>query len=120
MINLEPGKKVAVLIDNKLSRGTIRGVYEDIKRAIVELDDGEFKKVQLSYIGIEEEETVQEEPKNEPIEKSEITITPEEFKKIAMEVIKRESKNKPLVSMGFTIFSAKLHRALFMDEGDND
>lgn len=116
MSKLEPGQRVAVLIDNKLSRGTIRTVYEALDQAIVETEDGEVKKVRLSYIGVEDEEEVQEEEINAP---KTITITEDEFADVACKLAIEFGDDDFLTGLAFTLFSSKLWVALFDNEGDN-
>ena len=117
------GARVVFVGDNhKVIRGTVKKVYLDCSVVIVDTDDGETAKVHFSDLGFEEENDVQEEQtEKRPVEKSEITITPEEFAKIASRVIAGEVKKagSGLLGMAFTIFITKLHKALFF-EGDDD
>ena len=122
---LTPGIRVGVLENGEIRKGTIKNVYHEFNIAIVAFEDGNVEKVPLSNLGLLPEEKVQnnQEPK-EPVEKSEITITPDEFRKIVSEVIAKESpKMGPtngLLILAITVIISKIHRALFYDEGNNE
>ena len=119
MGKFKPGVRVVVIDENhELRKGVIKDVYPGINTAIVTFDDGNVEKVRFNYLGIDQE--TKEKP-TEPAEKSEITITPDEFRNIAVDVITKESeKGGLLLSMVGTILVSKLHIALFVDEGEND
>lgn len=113
-----------VVIDehNYVRKGVIDKVFDSMDIAIVKFDDGNVEKVHFSYLGIEPETKAQGEPKktNEPIEKSEITITPEEFQKIAVGVVRDiTEKSGPALGFASTLIISLIHKALFLDEGDN-
>ena len=122
---LTSGIRVGVLENGEIRKGTIKNVYHEFNIAIVAFEDGKVEKVPLSNLGLLPEEKVQDnrEPK-EPVEKSEITITPGEFKNIASKVIAKESgkmgPTKGLLILAFTVIIAEIHRALFYDEDNND
>lgn len=126
MSKFKPGLRVVVIDGDthEVRKGVINASYEGVEVAIVKFDDGNVEKVSFDYLGVEPETKVQEEKPTEPVEKSEITITPDEFKKIATDVVAREvekmEKGVGLLGITFTIFVAKLHRALFFDAVDND
>ena len=126
MSKFEKGVRVVVIDADtrEIRKGVINASYEDLEIAIVKFDDGNVEKVAFNYLGIEPETKVQEEKPTEPVEKSEITITPDEFKKIASKVVMRNvekmGEGGGLIGLSFTIFSAELHRALFFDAVDND
>lgn len=109
---------------NEIRKGVINAVYPDIEIAIVNFDDGNVEKVSFDYLGIEPDNKAQEEKPTEPVEKSEITITPGEFKKIASKVVmknvKKMDEGGEWLGLAFTIFVVELHKALFFDEVDND
>lgn len=126
MSKFKPGLRVVVIDGDthEVRKGVINASYEGVEVAIVKFDDGNVEKVSFDYLGVEPETKVQEEKPTEPVEKSEITITPDEFKKIATDVVAREvekmEKGGGLLGITFTIFVAELHRALFFDAVDND
>lgn len=104
MINkFNPDTRVYVLENGDIRKGIIKKVYNEVEISIVEFEDGNVEKVHYSKLELLPEKKVQDnqDPK-EPVEKSEITITPDEFRKIATKVI------------------AKIHKELFYDEGNND
>lgn len=127
MSKFKPGVRVVVIDGDthEIRKGEIKNSHEDLEIAIVNFDDGETEKVSFEYLGIEPETKAQEEKPTEPVEKAEITITPSEFKKIASKVIAKDVKNMGtdggLLAIGFTIFVAQLHKALFFDDAvEND
>lgn len=123
MSKLNPGVKVFVIDENhEMKKGVINAVHESVSIAIVKFDDGSVEKVNVNCLGIYREEPTEE--TKEPVEKTEITITPEKFKKIAMKVMKEDLKEMDegagLLGMTFLIFITKLHKALFFDAVEDD
>lgn len=118
MKNFEIGQKVIVIQNNEMRKGKIEEVYGDLGLAIVMFEDSNIEKVPISRLAIA---PVEDEPKNsKPGEKSEITITPDEFKKIASDLIANESKKGGVaIIMVGSILMARLHTKLF-SEADND
>lgn len=126
-IKMNIGDRVVMIENHELRRGVIRNIYTDIPTPIlvVEFDDGEIEKVYPGDVALEpkteikEDQEVKEEKK--PVEKSEITITPEEFMEIASNVVAKEAiKGGPLVTMLGAILMSELHEKLFIDEGENE
>ena len=121
MAVFKPGVRVGLCDNSEIRTGTIKEIYGQLNIAIVAFDDGDVEKVHVSDLGILPEKKVQE-PK-EPVEKSEITITPDEFEKVASRVVAEEAKklgkDGVLFGLALTIVTAKIHGALFIDEGDN-
>lgn len=118
--NFKLGDRVMTIQNSKPRYGTIRTIggndYETIAIVQFETDnpnEGEIGKVKVSDL-IHAEET--EAKKNESVEKSEITITPDEFKKIGVAVNVEMTKDTPTVGLAITVFLARLHRALFFGE----
>lgn len=122
MSKFKPGFRVVVIDGDtrEIRKGVINATYEEVEIAIVKFDDGNVEKVGFDYLGIEPETKVQEEKPTEPVEKSEITITPDEFKKIATKVvvenIKKMGEGGGVLGLTFTFFVAELHRTLFIEE----
>lgn len=122
MRKFEIGTRVVVIDgdNHEIREGEITSLYSSINIAIVKFDDGETEKVNFDYLGFAPEKKYEEskaEPKEEPVVKSEITITPGEFSKIASSiatemVIRHGSHNIILCAD----FCASLHQALFFDE----
>ena len=128
-IKMSIGDRVVMIENHEIRRGTILNMYVDIPTPIlvVEFDDGAIEKVYPKDVALEpkaerqEDETVKEEVKEKkPAEKSEITITPGEFSKIAVDTIIKFTKDDPIVSLALTVFISELHIALFVDEDEND
>ena len=125
-IKMSIGDRVVMIENHEIRRGTILNMYVDIPTPIlvVEFDDGAIEKVYPKDVALEpkaevkEDQEVKEETK--PVEKSEITITPEEFSKIAVDTIIKFTKDDPIVSLALTVFISELHIALFVDEDEND
>lgn len=121
MSKFNVGMRVVVIENNVVRKGVIRTLYESLEMAIVEYDDGNVEKVHFSYLGIESETNDQEEETTEPLEKSEITITPDEFKKIAVRACAEVSvKGGPATAILSGILVAHIHSALFFNGGEND
>lgn len=122
MSKFKPGFRVVVIDGDthEIRKGVINATYEEVEIAIVKFDDGNVEKVSFDCLGIEPEPTVQEEKPTEPVEKSEITITPDEFRNVSMNVVEEMTKDQPMVGLAITLYLMKLHRALFFDAVDNE
>lgn len=119
MCKFKDGQKVVFISNNHdVKRGTIINVFEKCRIALVEMDDGSRESVLFSKMGIDVENVSQEEKTNKQVEKSEITITPDEFKNIAKDVVIESVKDingGPMLGIVFAVFVAKLHTALFCE-----
>ena len=130
-INFKPGDRVMVIEDSKPRYGTIRLIkgngYDTI--AIVDfksdpIAESELRKIRIpDLVRVEiaeakKSESIEkfESEKNEPIEKSEITITPDEFREIGVKTIVNLTLDKPGDALVFLDFLAELHKALFFGE----
>lgn len=124
VIKFREGEKVAVIRDNILKVGVIRNMYVDLKDpiAVVEFEDNEIVKVPVEDIAPYDQ--VKEDNIEEPVEKTEITITPEEFHDITTNIIAEECRNMGIlgyhVSLAISLIMSKIHKALFIDGADND
>lgn len=119
-MKINEGDRVGVISNGEIKKGVVMSVYSDLDYAIVKFEDG-VSKVMLHNIGLlpEEKEQDPKEPKK-PVEKSEITITPEEFQKIGVKVCtKLSEKFGPGFALRCSVILAGLHMALFI-EGEND
>ena len=120
-ISFSIGERVAVIEDNKIAYGAILKIFPEVVTpvVVVQFEDGNVGKVEIDKIAKVEakdqtEESTKDQEHKEPIEKAEITITPEEFRKIAIETIVNETEDlSPIIDFAFTRFVAKLHKALF-------
>lgn len=130
-ISFTIGERVAVIEDNKIAYGVILKIFPEVLPPVfvVQFEDGNVAKVEIDKIAKVEAKDQTEEPSkdqenNRRVEKSEITITPDEFKKIATDVADREvekfGKGGGSLYIIFTIFVLKLHRALFFDAVENE
>lgn len=119
-MKINEGDRVGVVINGEIKKGVVMSVYSDLDYAIVKFEDG-VSKVMLHNIGLLPEEKDQDPEIKEPVIKSEITITRDNFNKIAVKLIAKEARESKsgMIGMFFTIFVAKLERALFI-EGEND
>lgn len=116
------GDRVMTIQNSKPRYGTIRTLSDNSYETIAIVDfkadtpnECELQKVKVSDL-ILVENTEAEAKKSESVEKSEITITPDEFKSIGLSIITKLTIEKPTVGLAFTIFLAELYKALFFDE----
>lgn len=128
-ITLTIGERVAVIEDNKIINGTIVNIFSEISNPIVvvKTENGSCIKTpieKVAKLSEERSEEKSEDPIQEVKQKTEITITPEEFKEISAKIVFDEMKKLGsdglMLGMAFTILTAKLHKALFVGEADND
>lgn len=100
-VTFNPGDKV---LYNGLY-GIINTIVGSI--ALVDFENNTVKKVPISDLcQVSESET-------ETIEKTEITITPEQFRNIAINELKKRTLDGSIMNLGFTGFIIELHKALF-------
>lgn len=123
-ITMKQGDTVAIIEHGEIKKGILKDVKVlDRPVAIVDFD-GEVRKVLVEDLAKVHEESEEIQEDKEPVEKSEITITPDEFKKIATDVADREvekiGKGGGLLDIIFAIFVVELHRALFFDAWENE
>lgn len=128
-ITMKQGDRVAIIEHGEIKQGIIKDVkFLDRPVAIVDFD-GEIRKVLVEDLGkvVTDEETSKDHSDHlgdNLEEKSEITITPEEFRKIGIKIVNEEidklGPRSKLLGLSFTIFLAKLHKALFIYEAEND
>lgn len=128
-ITIKQGDRVAIIEHGEIKQGIIKDVkFLDRPVAIVDFD-GEIRKVLVEDLGkvVTDEETSKDHSDylgDNLEEKSEITITPEEFRKIGIKIVDEEidklGPGSELLGLSFAIFLAKLHKALFIYEAEND
>jgi hypothetical protein len=104
------GERVIYIINSKVYHGVIT-YLANIETAIVQSDDGQRFKVPFKFLA---PEPIVE--KTEPIEKPEITITPEEFRETAVKVFTELGVIPQSSVYDVTVFTAELHKALFFNE----
>jgi hypothetical protein len=115
----EKGDKVVTIKDYTLRKGVVYAVYPlDPPIYAVKFEDGTVEKILHNNIALESDTETPEE--NEPIEKSEITITPDEFRAIACRVIAEETMRFPLISKIVMPIVVDIHRALFIEPREDE
>lgn len=117
--------------NNEVRKGVINVVYEAMEIAIVKFDDGNVEKVNVNCLGICREEPTKTEP-SEPVEKSEITITRDEFKKALAKSVSPTTLIKlsgsedlsPMMLLDLAlsgiVIGKSLEKVLFEDYGEDD
>ena len=123
MSKLEKGIEVLHIENGRLKRGVIQTIYDTLNIAVVSFEDGSFGKINISDLAISARSKVKPEPKQEekPVEKSEITITPEEFKKTVIETATKVAMSGKFDEAHLiTAIGALLHKELFFDAVKND
>lgn len=112
MSKFSVGDRVIAIEDSTVRKGRVTAIFDDLWTAVVAFEDGDVEKKHVDDIAILEEKS------EAKVELSEITITPEEFRRISAKIIAEESKDYPLVALSFSSIMAKVHKALFIDEVD--
>jgi hypothetical protein len=123
-IKYHEGDTVAIIRGGEVVTGTIGRIIPtyDGPRFLVKTENELVKVLATEIARIPEKKNeTPTEPKREPIQKSEITITPNEFREKAVSIITEISNEMgdPMIGMAFTIFTAKLHRKLFFEADDD-
>lgn len=114
------GDRVVTIKDGELRRGTVKTFFDELDPsiAIIEFEDGSVEKVWGENVAKEAKaETMAE---NEPVEKSEITITPDKFREIACRVVAEKTHKHILVGVAFAQILGDIHRALFVDPWEDE
>lgn len=118
-IKIAAEDRVITIKDGNIYRGTVKKIFElDPPVLMVEFDDGNIEKISLSDVALEPKPETPE--KNEPVEKSEITITPGKFREIVCRVIAEENINRYRPRLAYVSLMGKIHKALFVDAWEND
>ena len=112
------GDRVMTIENNEVRKGTIKQTYIPFPDVvIVEFDDGDIEKVRTETLALEpKSEIAQNKPTGDQVEKSEITITPGEFRNTGVNLIIKLTAEKPIVGFALTAFLVELHKALFFGE----
>lgn len=111
-VNFNIGDKIVTIKDGELRKGVIKNEYPVNPPVLaIKFEDGTIEKVFSSDVAPEPKAETQE--KNEPVEKSEITIAPDEFREIASRVIAKETKGNYLVGYAFASLVGEIYKALF-------
>lgn len=116
MSKLTEGTKVVVVKDGELVQGTVKSVYDVIGMAIVDFGESMCEKVQIDKIAIADASTEKDETPT-PVEKSEITITRDEFDEKCLKIaIALGRSEDPVIGLTYSLAYAKLRKVLFKDE----
>ena len=119
-VEFNTGDKIITIKDGELRKGVIKNFFPiNPPVFLIEFEDGTVEKVLYSNVAPEPKTETPEE-KIEPVEKSEITITPDEFMSITTRVIAEETMDRIEVGLAFAPIMAKIHTALFVDEWENE
>ena len=119
MSKFNPGVKVLVIgEDNEVRYGVIQNAYDDVGIAIVKFTDDTVEKVHYNRMGIEPETVSQE--INEPVEKTEITITEDYFKEVCVDVIAEKTVGNLSLAFSMVNIVVAISKKLFSTEGKND
>ena len=123
-ITMKQGDTVAIIEHGEIKKGIIKDVKVlDPPVAIVDFD-GEIRKVLVEDLAKVQEESEEIQEDNEPVEKSEITITPDQFRYITISIIGEECAKMGsaglMVGMSIGIIMSKIHNELFIDGAEND
>ncbi len=120
-IDFSVGDKIVTVENGELRKGVIKKFFPmDPPIFVVEFEDGTVEKVLYSDMTKEPKAETPETEKNEPVEKPEITITPEKFREIAVRVVAEATKDRIVVGLAVIQIMAKIHRALFVEPWEND
>lgn len=118
-VKFEIGDKVVSIKDSELLKGVVKNVYPVNPPVLaIEYEDGTVEKVFYDTVAHEPKMETQE--KTEPVEKSEITIAPDEFREIASRVIAKETKDNYLVGYAFASIVGEIYKALFIESYERD
>lgn len=121
-IEFNVGDKIVTIKNGELRKGVIKNFYPVNPPVFaIEFEDGTVEKIPYNNVAPEPKtETPEEE--NAPVVKSEITITPDEFQKIAIDVITDYAIKQNDITVGFvpTLILADIHKRLFITEAEND
>lgn len=129
------GTRVAFIGENNdLKEGVIKEAFDDMQVATVLMDNGDLVKTRFTDLAILPEKVIQDEKPAEeitettettettaPIEKSEITITPDEFREKSVKVLSKLSKEigDPMLPMVGVAIISEVHKALFLESPEN-
>lgn len=123
-MKITQGDIVAIIEDGKIKKGVVKAIF-DLSNPVALVDfNGDTRKVLVDTLAKVEEDSKEDiQENNEPVEKSEITITPERFKTLAINAQIKVLKlcNDPISTITYlTLFACELHKALFFDDVDNE
>jgi hypothetical protein len=103
-------------------KGVIGNVIDEVNPPILLVkfeDSDEYEKITVDQV-IPDSVKGNEPEKCKSCNKSEITITPEEFRRIALELATEVCDGNLTIGLAFAVYSAELHKALFGVKSDDD
>ena len=123
-ITMKQGDTVAIIEHGEIKKGILKD-EKVLDRPVAIVDfDGEIRKVLVDDLARVQEESEEIQEDNEPVEKSEITITPDQFRDITTSIIGEECAKMGsaglMVGMAIGIIMGKIHNELFIDGAEND
>ena len=119
-IEFNTGDRVVTVVGGELRKGVIKNFYPVNPPVFaIEFEDGTVEKIPYSNVAPEPKVETQGE-KNEPVVKSEITITPDEFKDITCPIITEMTKRNVRLGFETVIILSKVYRTLFVEPWEND
>ena len=128
-VTFNPGDRVISIKDNEIRKGVVRKDFRFVNPPVllVEFEGGNCEKMPYNKVAIDTtpESDVNEPEEFERIEKSEITITPDEFQNITSNAVAEALSDStpelalPIMQLGAFIL-ATIHEALFGVEPGDD
>ena len=118
MSKVKVGDRVIVIDNNELKKATVKNIYVNV--AIIEYDDGYLDKKRIDDLAPEPVQEIPEEKPTEPVEKSEVTITRDEYRKIGIDVLTKLSKDEPMMGLLGIAVIGEIERKLFVRPVGND
>ena len=114
----EGSRVVGIGHDNTLMRGTVQLITQESNVAVVKWDNNVSMKTLLSNLAIEDVPSKVDSKHSRRIEKSEIVLTPEEYRSKTMAIIENVSQGNNIIAMGVSVAFAELFTELFIEVED--
>ena len=121
--NLKLDDKVMTIRDGRRRYGNIRALFDNLNSPVAMVDfenengDTTMEKVRLADLVLVEEPEVKETATpSEPVEKSEITLTPDEFRAAAISVLVNITTRNANETPDTLSVLVALHKALFFTD----
>lgn len=113
------GDKVVTVKDGELRKGVIKTFYPiNPPVFVIKFEDGSVEKVLYNAVAPAPEADPPEEV-NKPVEKSEVTITPDDFKKISCRAVVKWTKDHEGIDSKLVAIMGEMYRALFLEPLDD-
>ena len=112
--------RVITIENGAIKNGIVRKCFYNMNPPVllVEFDDGHVEKVRPEKLALAPKTEEPTEEPREPILKPEITITPDEFRDIGLDLLTDSIMKTKDIEFGIkaSMFLAQLQKALFIDE----